>query len=182
VNKPALVTLTLAFALSGCHSNVRDSSPSLLKDGVQLQQNTVAVDAQHAKVVMKASGSTIPVEFSIRRADDPDRRMEELGTVVDSGRGKVFGWIAKLNEVGNSAVAKRFPQLETQADADKTIEVSGYANGPRTGVLHTCGPVSNSFTPERGKAYLVEFEFVGGSCEQHVYDVTQPEQRIPVKS
>ncbi|MCX2545905.1 hypothetical protein [Pseudomonas sp. COW5] len=182
MNKPALVTLTLAIALAGCHSNVRDSSPSLLKDGVQLHQNTVAVDAQHAKVVMKATGSTIPVEFSIRRADDPDRRMELLGTVVDSGRGQVFGWIAKLNEVGNSAVAKRFPQLETQADADKAIEVSGYASGPRTGVVHTCGPVSNSFTPERGKTYLVEFEFVGDGCEQRVYDVTQPEQRIPVKS
>jgi hypothetical protein len=182
VNKPALVTLTLAIALAGCHSNVRDSSPSLLKDGVQLHQNTVAVDAQHAKVVMKATGSTIPVEFSIRRADDPDRRMELLGTVVDSGRGQVFGWIAKLNEVGNSAVAKRFPQLETQADADKVFEVSGYASGPRTGVVHTCGPVSNSFTPERGKTYLVEFEFVGDGCEQRVYDITQPEQRIPVKS
>ncbi|RIJ13293.1 hypothetical protein DXT77_00930 [Pseudomonas sp. 91RF] len=182
MNKPALVTLTLAIALAGCHSNVRDSSPSLLKDGVQLHQSTVAVDAQHAKVVMKATGSTIPVEFSIRRADDPDRRMELLGTVVDSGRGQVFGWIAKLNEVGNSAVAKRFPQLETQADADKAIEVSGYASGPRTGVVHTCGPVSNSFTPERGKTYLVEFEFVGDGCEQRVYDVTLPEQRIPVKS
>jgi hypothetical protein len=91
------------------HSNVRDSSPSLLKDGVQLHQNTVAVDAQHAKVVMKATGSTIPVEFSIRRADDPDRRMELLGNVVDSGRGQVFCWIAKLNEVGNSGQKRGHP-------------------------------------------------------------------------
>jgi len=182
VNKRALVTLALALALSGCHSNVRDSSPSLLKDGIQLHQNTVAVDAQHAKVVMKASGSTMPVEFSIRRADDPDRRMELLGTVVDSGRGKVFGWIAKLNEAANSATVKRFPQLEAQADADKVFEVSGYSHGYITGKTYTCGPLSSSFTPERGKAYLVEFQFIDDGCQQHVYDVTRPEQRIPVKS
>ena len=89
-----LPILILLFTLSGCDSNVRDSSPSLLRDGIQLHQNTVAVDAQHAKVIMKASGYTFPVEFSVRRAADTDQRMEVLGTVVDSGQGKVFGWIA----------------------------------------------------------------------------------------
>lgn len=74
---------------------------------------------------MKATGYTYPVEFSIRRAIEPDRRMEVLGTVVDSGRGKVFGWIARLNEAANSATFKRFPQLEAQANADEPFEVSG---------------------------------------------------------
>ncbi len=41
-----------------------------------------------------------------------------MGTVVDSERGKVFGWIAKLNEAANSATFKHFPQLEAQANAD----------------------------------------------------------------
>ncbi|SDU07943.1 hypothetical protein SAMN04490197_2637 [Pseudomonas orientalis] len=40
-----LITLTLC----ACQSNQRDSSPSLFKDGVQLRQETVAVDAEHAK-------------------------------------------------------------------------------------------------------------------------------------
>ena len=177
-----LPILILIFTLSGCHSNVRDSSPSLLKDGIQLHQNTVAVDAQHAKVIMKASGNTSPVEFAIRRAADPDQRMEVLGTVVDSGQGKVFGWIAKLNEVANSATVKRFPQLEVQADADKPFEVSGYSNGRGAGGSYSCGPLKSIFTPERSKVYLVEFQFVGERCEQHVYDVTQPQQRIPVES
>lgn len=177
-----ILILILILTLPGCHSNARNSSPSLLKDGIQLHQNTVAVDAQHAKVIMKASGSTFPVEFSVRRAADTDQRMEVLGTVVDSGRGKVFGWIAKLNEVANSATVKRFPQLEVQADSDQPFQVSGYASGESVGSTYHCGPLKSTFTPESSKAYLVEFQFVDQLCEQHVYDVTQPEQRIPVIS
>jgi uncharacterized protein YcfL len=47
-----------ALILAGCHSNVRDSSSSLLKDGVQLQQNKVVADAEQAKVIMRATGFT----------------------------------------------------------------------------------------------------------------------------
>ncbi|PYB94974.1 hypothetical protein DMX04_26350 [Pseudomonas koreensis] len=169
--------LPFVFLIAGCHSNVRDSSPSLLKEGVQLQQKTAMADAQHAKVIMKATGYTYPVEFSVRRAADPDRRMEVLGTVVDSGRGKVFGWIAKVSEAANSATFKHFPQLETQANADEPFEVSGRSNGMGTGNTYSCGPLNSTFTPERSKVYLVEFQFVGQACEQHVYDVTRPGQR-----
>lgn len=94
----------------------------------------------------------------------------------------MFGWIAKLNEVANSATVKRFPQLEVQADADKPFEVSGYSNGRGAGGSYSCGPLKSIFTPERSKVYLVEFQFVDERCEQHVYDVTQPQQRIPVAS
>ncbi|MCO8314379.1 hypothetical protein [Pseudomonas mandelii] len=182
MKKTTLLTLALILALPGCHSNVRDSSPSLLKDGIQLRQNKVTVDAQHAKVIMKSSGNTYPVEFSIRRAADPDQRMEVLGTVVDSGQGKVFGWIAKLNEAANSATLKRFPQLEVQADADQPFQVSGYSKGGGVGNTYNCGPLKTTFTPERSKVYLVEFQFVGSRCEQHIYDITQPQERIPVTS
>ncbi|MDI2590739.1 hypothetical protein NYP20_17685 [Pseudomonas sp. N3-W] len=182
MKKNILLTLSLFLILPGCHSNVRDSSPSLLKDGVQLHQNTVTVDPEHAKVIMKATGNTRAVEFSIRRAADPDQRMEKLGVVVNSGRGKVFGWIAKLNETANSAALKRFPQLETLADAGQVFLVSGYAGAGPHENTYICGPLESTFTPEKGKVYQVEFEFVGDSCQQHVYDVTQPQQRIPVVS
>ncbi|OOG11867.1 hypothetical protein [Pseudomonas sp. C9] len=174
--------MTLVLILPGCHSNARVSLSSPWKDGIQLHQNTVTVDAQHAKVIMKASGSTYPVEFAISRAADPDQRAEVLGTVVDSGQEKVFGWIAKLNEVANSTTLKHFPQLETQADSNEPFKVSGYASGESIGSTYRCGPLKNSFTPERSKVYLVEFQFVSGRCEQHVYDITQTQQRIPVMS
>lgn len=90
--------------------------------------------------------------------------------------------VVKLNVVANSATVKRFPQLEVQADADKPFEVSGYSNGSGTGDTYSCGPLKSTFTPERSKVYLVEFQFIGQDCEQHVYDVTQPQQRTPVTS
>ena len=179
--------LVLAVALTGCHSNVRDSSPSLLKNGVQLQQATVVADAEHAKIIMKSTGFPHPVQFSVRRSSDVDQRAEVLGTVVDSGRGKVFGWIAKLNEVANSAAVKRFPQLEVQADSGQAIEVIGesrvydsnrYLYVPR--IVYSCGPMSSTFKPEKQKVYLVEFVIIGAGCEQHVYDITRPTERVPV--
>ena len=180
--------LVLAVALAGCQSNVRSSAPTMLKDGVQLQQKQVVADAEHAKIIMKATGFTYPVQFSVRRATDPDQRPEILGRVVDSGRGKVFGWIAKMNEVANSAAVKRFPQLEVQADPGQSIEVIGESrviqeNGifPDS-VVYDCGPMRSMFKPEKQKTYLVEFVIIGKGCEQHVYDVTQPNARVPVST
>ncbi|AOE63725.1 hypothetical protein LOY64_03770 [Pseudomonas corrugata] len=183
------IFIVLAVALAGCHSNVRDSSPSLFKNGVQLQQTKVVADAEHAKVIMKSTGFPHPVQFSVRRSSDTDQRAEVLGTVVDSGRGKVFGWIAKMNEVTNSAAVKRFPQLEMQVDPGQTVEVIGesrvydsnyYRYAER--VVYECGPMNSTFKPEKQKVYLVEFVIIEAGCEQHVYDVTQPQERIPVAS
>ncbi|MCQ2995021.1 hypothetical protein NLO95_12935 [Pseudomonas syringae] len=180
--------LMLVMALAGCQSNARSSAPTLLKDGVQLQQKQVVADAEHAKIIMKATGFTYPVQFSVRRSADPDQRPEVLGRVVDSGRGKVFGWIAKMSEVANSAAVKRFPQLEVQADPGQSIEVIGESrviqeNGlfPDS-VVYDCGPMRSTFKPEKQKTYLVEFVIVGKGCEQHVYDVTQPNTRVPVST
>ncbi|WP_416772953.1 hypothetical protein ACMGT0_13225 [Pseudomonas sp. RHF3.3-3] len=182
MKSPKLLTLALVLALPACHSNVRDSSPSFAKDGVQLGQKKVAVDAEHAKVILKSSGSTAPVEYSISRANDPDQRLEVLGRVVDSGRGKVFGWIAKLNETSSSALLKNFPQLEVQADANQSLLVSGYGRSLGTANHYTCGPINTRFTPQSGKVYLVEFQYIEQRCELHVYDVTKPKERIPVQS
>jgi hypothetical protein len=179
MKKIPLLFLGLILTLPACTSNTRDSSPTLATDGIQLQQKKVAVDPLHAKVIMKASGDTVPVEFSIRRAADADPRMDVQGTVVDTGRGKVFGWIAKLNETVHSATLKHFPQLEVLAEPDQLLEVSGVASGQRVAGYYRCGPLKSAFKPQRGKVYLVEFQFVGSLCEQHVYDVTSPPQRIP---
>ncbi len=178
----ALLSL-ITLALCACNSNQRDSSPSLFKDGVQLRQKTVAVDADHAKVIMKANGGTNPVEFAIRREGDPDQRLETLGTVMDTGEGKVFNWIAKLNQTVASAGFKRFPQLEIQADPGKKLTVSSSARSQGTGAYYSCGPVMSTFSPEKAKVYLVEFQFKQNSsaCGQQVFDVTDPAQRIPVE-
>ena len=174
--------LILALALAGCHSTARNSSPSLLTDGVQLQQKKVEVDAEHAKVIMKATGGTNPVEFAIRREGDPDQRLETLGTVMDTGEGKVFNWIAKVNQTVASAGFKRFPQLEIQADPGKKLTVSSSARSQGNGVYYSCGPVMNTFSPEKAKVYLVEFQFRlnRAACALQVFDITDPENRVLV--
>lgn len=175
-----IALLSLALALGACQSNQRDSSPSLLKDGVQFRQKTVAVDAEHAKVIMKASGGTNPVEFAIRREGDPDQRLETLGTVMDTGEGKVFNWIAKLNQTVASAGFKRFPQLEVQADPGKQLTVSSSARSQGNGAYYSCGPVMSTFSPEKAKVYLVEFQFRSNraACAQQVFDITDPANRV----
>jgi hypothetical protein len=142
---------------------------------------TVAVDADHAKVVMKAYGGTAPVEFAVRREGDADQRMETLGTVMDTGEGRVFNWIAKLNQTVASAGFKRFPQLEIQADPGKKLTVSSTARASRPGIYSVCGPVFSNFVPERAKVYLVEFQFKGDRCVQQVFDVTDPANRVVVE-
>lgn len=176
-----IALLSLALTLCACQSNQRDSSPSLLKDGIQLRQKIVTVDAEHAKVIMKASGGTNPVEFAIRREGDPDPRLETLGTVMDTGEGKVFNWIAKLNQTVASAGFKRFPQLEIQADPARKLTVSSTAGSQGNGVYYRCGPLMSTFSPQKGKVYLVEFQFKGERCGQEVYDVTQAGQRVLVE-
>ena len=47
-------------------------------------------------------------------------------------------------------------------------------------IVYACGPMSSEFKPQKQKVYLVEFVIVGAGCEQHVYDITDPAQRIPV--
>ncbi len=178
----ALLSL-ITLALCACQSNQRDSSPSLLKDGVQLRQKTVAVDAEHAKVIMKAEGGTNPVEFAIHREGDPDPRMETLGTVMDTGEGKVFNWIAKLNQTVASATLKRFPQLEIQADPNKKLTVSSSARSQGNGAYYSCGPVMSTFSPEKAKVYLVEFQFKNNraACAQQVFDITDPANRVLIE-
>ena len=175
----ALLSL-ITLALCACQSNQRDSSPSVLKDGIQLRQKTVAVDADHAKVIMKASGGTNPVEFAVRREGDTDQRLETLGTVMDTGEGKVLNWIAKLNQTVASAGFKRFPQLEIQADPGKKLTVSSSARSQGNGAYYSCGPVMSTFSPQKAKVYLVEFQFRGNSaaCVQQVFDITDPANRV----
>ncbi|MFL1388920.1 hypothetical protein ACI77F_14675 [Pseudomonas tritici] len=175
----ALLSL-ITLALCACQSNQRDSSPSLLKDGIQLRQKTVDVDADHAKVIMKAYGGTNPVEFAIRREGDPDQRLETLGTVVDNGEGRVFNWIAKVNQTASSAVFKRFPQLEIQADPGKKLTVFGRAGSVGNGTYYSCVPPESTFIPEKAKVYLVEFQFTPSrsACAQQVFDITDPANRV----
>jgi len=204
--------MVLFLALYGCGSDSRSSAPTLWTDGIMLEQKKVAVDDQHAKVIMQASGDTAnPVDFEVVRGNDSDTRPDQLGTVVKPYRNKVGGWFNRLY----SAVSKQFPQLEMQADPGQILQVSGSSSissqipapgyrtlytedyvfnpsknkyekkataNPTVSSYYTCGPIRSAFIPEKQKVYLAEFVFVdhGEGCELQVYDITQPERRVPV--
>ncbi|NVZ23182.1 hypothetical protein [Pseudomonas costantinii] len=168
----ALLSLTLV--LCACHSNVRDSSPSVLKDGIQLQPKTVTVDAQHAKVVMKPSGGNYPVEFSISREGDPDPRLEKIGTALYVGKGRMGSLLSTLTQTVSSVS----PQVEIQADPGKKLTVGSEWSDVRREYYYKCGMLKSTFTPERGRVYLVEVQFTKLKCEQQVYDITEPTQRV----
>ncbi|MCU1774141.1 hypothetical protein [Pseudomonas sp. 13B_3.2_Bac1] len=53
---------------------------------------------------------------------------------------------------------------------------------PTVSSYYTCGPVTSTFIPEKQKVYLAEFVFVdrGDGCELQIYDITQPELRLPI--
>ncbi|ALH99710.1 hypothetical protein C1Y08_21275 [Pseudomonas sp. FW306-02-F02-AA] len=53
---------------------------------------------------------------------------------------------------------------------------------PTVSSYYACGPITSTFIPEKQKVYLAEFVFVdrGEGCELQVYDITQPELRVPV--
>lgn len=57
---------------------------------------------------------------------------------------------------------------------------SSTAGSQGNGVYCNCGQVMSTFSPETAKVYLVEFQFKGERCEQHVFDVTDPAQRVLV--
>lgn len=177
-----------------------------------LEQKKVVVDDQHAKVIMQASGDTTnPVDFEVIRGNDPDKRPDQVGTVVKPFRSKVGEWFNRLD----SALSKRFPQLEMQADPGQVLQVGGSSTvnsqvpapgyrtlyneenvfnpsknkfekqvtaNPTVPSSYTCGPLTTAFIPEKQKVYLAEFVFVdmGDGCELQVFDITQPELRVPV--
>ncbi|UZE29697.1 hypothetical protein [Pseudomonas asplenii] len=201
------VWIVLILSLCGCSFNSRSSAPTLWTDGIMLEQRKVAVDDEHAKVIMRSTSFSL-VEFSVRRENDPDQRPDELGT-ASKPMGKGFGW---LNALG-AALYKDYPQVEMQAEAGLKLQVLGYwsqrSSRPAPGYEHRssiekvynaeknkwedkpvdipmvssfkwCGSVGTTFVPLKGRTYLVEYALVDDGCRQQVYDITRPEQRIPV--
>jgi hypothetical protein len=152
----------------------------VFKDGIQFRQKTVTVDAEHAKVIMKATDGNNPVKFAFSREGDPDQRPETLGTVMYNGEGQVFNWIAKTVQTLSSAGFQRFPQLEIQADPGKKLTVFGSAGSIGNGDFYSCVPSVSTFVPEKAKVYLVEFQFSPSrsACMRQVFDITDPANRV----
>ena len=174
-----LATLLLVISLlSGCDQNARGASlnSAANNDLIHLPQQVEITDASQAKLVIRTLGSPQRVGF---KALYPDGTADEyLGAVANSGRGVMMPWIAKMNETVNSIAFRRDAELQKLLAAGKPIIISGTAESME--FRTTCGPVFSKFTPDAGKVYLVEFEFVPGGCTQNLYDISQPKQKVPL--
>lgn len=167
--------LPLIALLSACDPNARGASVSAVvnNDLIHLPKKVELTDESQAKLVIRTLGSPQRVGF---RALYPDGRPDEyLGAVVNSGRGVVMPWIAKMNETVNSVAFRRDAELQKLLVAGKPIIISGSAESIE--FRTTCGPVFSEFTPDAGKTYLVEFQFVPRGCTQSLYDMSQPKQK-----
>ncbi len=179
MKKTTLLIFGLILTLSGCKSNVRDSSqPASRRYPIPAEKGCRRCAARQGD--HESDGQCRPCGICNQASDGPRPVWMCRGQWWIPVAAKVFGWIAKLNETAHSATLKHFPQLEVQADPDQPFEVSGYATGESINRGYRCGPISTIFTPEKGKVYLAELQFVGGGCELHAYDITQPQERIPV--
>lgn len=166
--------------LSGCDPNARGASLNAAanNDLIHLPKKVEITNASQAKLVIRTLGSPQRVGFKALYPDgEPD---EYLGAVSNSGRGVVMPWIAKMNETVNSIVLRRDAELQKLLAVGKPIIISGAAESVE--FRSTCGPVFSRFTPDTGKVYLVEFQFLSGGCTQNLYDISQAKQKTLISS
>ncbi len=82
-------------------------------------------------------------------------------------------------------VALRPVQIKASSSTYVTEEfVGGYVTQTHR-IRRSCGPLKVTFTPQSGRKYSVEYavsyaESPKGKCTQNIFDVTDPEKRIPV--
>ena len=90
---------------------------------------------------------------------------------------------------GMRVVALRLVQIKASSSGYVYEDVGGsYGNQVRSQtrrIRRSCGPLTFAFTPQGARKYSVEYavsyaESYWGKCTQNVFDVTDPDKRIPV--
>ena len=156
--------------------------------------NSVTPDT--AKIVLHSDGKGSPgtiVAFSIGPADEPCSSLSTIGTVADTGHGRLLPGIAKMLG-GMSRMSGAKPFLVNERVADRPLQIRGYASSTRestqqygtttTTTLYyktSCGPITSKFIPLPNHAYWVKFTRDSEkSCSQQVMDATDRDAPVPV--
>ncbi|QNK67633.1 hypothetical protein [Variovorax sp. PAMC26660] len=139
------------------------------------------VEPDTAKLILRSAGSGYPANFSVSTSPQACQDFTSLGSVAYAGRGIVYPWIANAVQRGR----RTEPYIVQDAKPGKPIQVRSYgswADGMGSGYRSgNCGPVVAKFTPQDGRAYVVEF--LWGSkpaCSLNVVDATDPDAPVPV--
>jgi hypothetical protein len=137
-----------------------------------------SVPSGQSKLVLRSEGAPQPVEFSICNGELPCEPFVNAGRVANPGHGVVFPWIAKLSNKANR-LGNLKSYLEQSITPGQHISVRGFSqwmdNGGLFVAMRTCGPRTSGFIPQPGRAYLIEFVWVGDTCRQVLYDATSPD-------
>jgi hypothetical protein len=183
----ALAALSTLSALSGC-SNLGKSYSEIDPAGALADirkhngyDSVKKIVPGTAKLVVRSGGGSYDVHFSINKQDDTCHGFNKFATTRDNGRGVLLPWIADMNPGPDGFAA-------TEITPGQTVIVSGessWLSATKTGNVTTsssghCGPKYSKFTPAVNHAYIVEFNWVGDSCEQSLVDATDPDAPIPV--
>jgi tetratricopeptide (TPR) repeat protein len=181
--KITALTVAAALALAGCaHRPPRDGAIAK-KARVHRTRAATPVNPDDAKLVFKSSGMPMQVMYWTSTAEQSCEAFQPVGRVFDSGRRVLLPWIARMTEHVNKAVFKSVPSRVRYLTPGQTIQVKG-TSGSKDGEVtpgYSCGPIVTAFTPEKGRSYVVDFDFQGTqSCSQRVTDVTDPEHPAPV--
>jgi hypothetical protein len=180
------IALAALSALSGC-SNLGKSYSQIDPAGALADirkhngyDSVKKIVPGTAKLVVRSGGGSYDVRFSINKQDDACQGFNKFATTRDNGRGVLLPRIADMSP-GPDGFAS------TDLAPGKTVVVRGEssyltmtpAGGNSVSSGH-CGPMYSKFTPELNHAYIVEFNWVGKSCEQSVVDATDPDAPVPV--
>lgn len=174
------------LALTGCaHREPSTEKAAARKERrhAKKMQKARAVNTDESKLIFKTSGMPMPVMYWKSSSAQACEGFEPVGKVFDSGRQALQPWIANMTEKLNKGVLRTDVAREQYVQPGVPIQVKGLS-GPEEKNLYTsysCGPIVTSFTPEKGRTYLVDFDFQGvKSCRQLVTDITDPDHPAPV--
>jgi len=177
--------------------------------GMQLNaKGEVTAPDAAAELIFRSTGASDTVAFYSRDETSLCGRYDEFGKVANLSDAEIAAreqeWAAKAKAraaegrtldplllrprtLSAHVVALRPIQISTSSSAYFSDDSDTPAmNGTSARVArHTCGPLTFKFTPQGARKYAIEYAVSyelsrHGMCTQNVFDVTNPDQRIPV--
>ena len=128
-----------------------------------------------------ASWSDSEIAAREQEVKDWNARLQTMTTVERRSEPKPL----PPRALGMRVVALLPVQISASSSGYVNDEVGGSYGTQTRRVRRSCGPLTFAFTPQGARKYSVEYavsyaESSRGKCTQNVFDVTDPDKRIPV--
>lgn len=145
------------------------------------------VEPGAAKLVVRNRGVQKETQFAMTTSVETCKNLKQLGTTFDVERGKVspkeaYKSLKKHGDLTEYIVRDLTPGQPLIVRGIGAWRSDNTYGTKRIIANGTCGPLYTRFTPVEGHAYLVEFEQPDTDCAQGVYDATDPDHPLPMRS